>query len=124
MALIVFCQTWIVDSIQYKVLAITTLYILVALLPSGCLIFLPSIPELLSDRAPGEQQQAAREMLILHKWFWPAILIVTALLGLHSTSIFHRIFGPLHRFWIIFNKVAEGDLSTLIKIRKDRFPAT
>ena len=121
MALRVFRKTWIIDSNQYKVLAIIILYILLALLISGAMIFLPSITSLVSDQPPEQQQQAAFEMLLLHERFWPTILIVTIILGLHSVFIFHKIFGPLYRFRTIFNNVAEGDLSTLIKIRKKDF---
>lgn len=118
-----FRKAWIVDSTQYKILATIALYILIALILSGVLILLPGIT-LLSEKLTSEQQQALREMLLLHERFWPTILIVTAILALHSIFIFHGIFGPLHRFRTIFNNVAEGDLSTLIKIRKNDFLKT
>jgi methyl-accepting chemotaxis protein len=114
-------RKYIVDSSrQYKVLAAIVIYIFVAVLLTGILMFLPSILGL-SNTVGQEQYAAAKEVLVLHKRFWPSILIVVVLLGGYSVLLFHRLFGPLYRLDLALKQLAEGDLSSNFKLRKKDF---
>lgn len=114
-------RKYIVDSSrQYKVLAAIVIYIFVAVLLTGFLMFFPSILGL-SYTVGQEQYAAAKEVLLLHKRFWPSILVVVVLLGGYSILLFHRLFGPLYRLDIALKKLAEGDLSSHFKLRKKDF---
>lgn len=112
---------FLVDTVQYKLLAVTLIYILIAITLSTFLMFLPSVVQLSMGDASDAQIEAAREILLLHKRFWPAIIAVTALLTIHSLFLFHRIFGPLYRFREIFRQVEKGNLTTPVGIRKNDF---
>ncbi len=117
----IFRKQIFVDRLQYKFLAIIVIYILLAITLSAFLVFLPSILQMSSSEINEQQYQAARELLLLHKRFWPAILSVTLLISAHSIFIFHRVFGPLYSFRSVFKKVAEGNLSVITRIRKNDF---
>lgn len=112
-------RQYIVDKLQYKMLQIVIIYIMLGILLAGFLMFIPSILGL-SD-ASSEKYAAAKEMLFLHKRFWPAMIVVTVILGGHSIFIFHRIFGPLYRFKCTMRDISQGDLSYNIKLRKNDF---
>jgi len=112
-------KQYIVDNMQYKMLLIMFIYILLGILLSGFLVFFPSIMGLAD--VGKEQYAAAKEVLLLHKRFWPAILVVTVILGGHSIFLFHRIFGPLYRFKCTMKDISQGDLSYNVKIRKNDF---
>ncbi|WP_136809553.1 methyl-accepting chemotaxis protein [Desulfosediminicola flagellatus] len=121
MASKMFRKQLIVDNIQYKFMAIILIYVLVTIIISGLMMFLPSIIELSSGEATARQQRAAQEILLMHKRFWPALIVVLFFISAHSMLIFHRIFGPLYRFRGIFKMVKNGDLSVVAKIRKNDF---
>lgn len=121
MASKMFRKQLIVDNIQYKFMAIILIYVLVTIIISGVMMFLPSIMELSSGEATARQQRAAQEILLMHKRFWPALIVVLFFISAHSMIIFHRIFGPLYRFREIFKMVTNGDLSVVAKIRKNDF---
>jgi methyl-accepting chemotaxis protein len=117
----IFRKQIFVDKLQYKFLAIIVIYILLALTLSAVLMFLPSILQMNSSELTEQQASAAREILLLHKRFWPAILSVTVLITTHSIFVFHRIFGPLYSFRGVFKEIAEGNLSVIARIRKNDF---
>jgi methyl-accepting chemotaxis protein len=117
----IFRKQIFVDRLQYKFLIIIVIYILLAITLSAFLVFLPSILQLNSSELTEKQYQAAKELLLLHNRFWPAILSVTALIAAHSIFIFHRVFGPLYSFRSVFRKVTEGNLAVIAQIRKNDF---
>ena len=112
-------KQYIVDNLQYKMLQIVIIYIMLGILVAGFLMFVPSILGL--SGTGREKYEAAKEMLLLHQRFWPAMIVVTVILGGHSIFIFHRIFGPLYRFKCTMRDISQGDLSYNIKLRKNDF---
>ncbi len=110
---------YIVDSrVQYKFFAIVVVYIVFIVFLLGFLMFIPSILGLSEEAAFERQVIAAQEFLFLHKRFWPSVLCIAIILGIHSIFIFHHVFGPLYRFKHAFARISEGDLSFNIKLRK------
>ncbi len=109
----------IVDTLQYKFMIMVVIYVLLTVIVAGLVMFLPSILELNSEEITASQQRAAQEILLLHKRFWPALIIVLLIVSTHSLLVFHRLFGPLYRFRGIFKQVTGGDLSIEAKIRKN-----
>jgi methyl-accepting chemotaxis protein len=109
----------LIESLQYRLLAIHFIYFIVILLIFAGTLFLPIILELRSGTLSViEQGEVAGIFLSLHARVWPAMLVVFILLALHSVLISHRIAGPLYRFRNIFKTVAEGDLSVRANLRK------
>ena len=113
-------KQYIVDKLQYKLLLIVVGYMFIGILLSAVIMFLPSFIQL-SSTDSSIQYAAAKEILALHKRFWPTIIIVTAVVGTHSLFLFHRLFGPMYRFKKTLEDVAGGDISYNIKLRKRDF---
>lgn len=114
-------KKYVVNKEQYKVTAVIVLYNVLAIFLAGVLVFLPSFIGLSSSMHSSQQVAAAQEIIVLHKRFWPAIIIVAAILGTHSIFFFHRFFGPLYRFKATLKEVAKGDLSFNFGLRKKDF---
>jgi methyl-accepting chemotaxis protein len=109
----------LIDSFQYRLLAIHLVYFATILLIFAGTLFLPIILELRSGSLSViEQGEVAGLFLSLHARVWPAMLVVFALLTLHSVLVSHRIAGPLYRFRSVFKAVATGDLSIRANLRK------
>lgn len=112
-------KQYIIDKqMQLKVLVVIAIYMMVAVLLTGFFMFIPSFIALSGSEITPQQYSAAKEVLVLHKRFWPSVLIVVVLLGGHSIFLFHRLFGPLYRFKSVMREVAEGDLSFNFKLRE------
>jgi methyl-accepting chemotaxis protein len=109
----------LIESLQYRLLAIHLVYFATILLIFAGALFLPIILELRSGNLSVlEQGEVAAQFLALHARVWPAMLVVLVLLALHSIVVSHRIAGPLYRFRSIFKAIAEGDLSVRANLRK------
>ena len=107
--------------IQYKFFIIVISYLLFIVFLLGFLMFIPSILGLSGEAAFEKQVVAAQEFLTLHKRFWPSILAIILILGIHSIYIFHRVFGPMYRFKDAFERISKGDLSFNIQLRRSDY---
>lgn len=100
---------------------------MVTILVVATAVFFPSMIDLsgeisgMTDYQLDSKISAGSEFAILHHRFWPAVLLVVILLGLHSLVILHRVFGPLYRMRTFFEQVGTGDLSGRLSFRKDDF---
>lgn len=112
---------YIVDKQQYKVSAVIVFYNVFAVFLAALLVFLPSFIGFSSGEDSATRVAAANEILVLHKRFWPAIMVVAVVLGTHSIFFFHRLFGPLYRFKVVMKEVGQGDFSHNFNIRPKDF---
>ena len=113
-------KTYVIDKkLQYLLLVYNAIYFLIIVSALGLALFTPLIFEI-SDPSlsPRQQAEAADKLLYLHAYLWPALLLVLAILGFHSILVSNKIAGPLYRFRATFQKIAEGDLSRMARIRK------
>ena len=110
----------LISTLQYRLLLVNLAYFCVIVLALVGLLLLPPLLRLRTAPldASAENLAAANEFLVLHARLWPALLIVLALLALHSVIVSHRIAGPLYRFRRVFEAVAAGDLSVRARLRK------
>ena len=110
----------LISTLQYRLLLVNLAYFGVIVLALVGLLLLPPLLRLRTAPldASAENLAAANEFLVLHARLWPALLIVLALLALHSVIVSHRIAGPLYRFRRVFEAVAAGDLSVRARLRK------
>ncbi len=58
------------------------------------------------------------QILYLHTYFWPAVILAMILIFLHSIRASHRVAGPLYRFTLVLEALKEGEISSPIRIRK------
>jgi methyl-accepting chemotaxis protein len=109
----------LVNRFQYRLIFGNLLYLLAVVLAFMVVLFAPVVATLADGSVSLSQREvAAHQLLALHERVWFAIPVLIALCVLHSTLISHRIAGPLHRFKQIFAKLAEGDLSMDINVRR------
>jgi methyl-accepting chemotaxis protein len=102
-----------------RLLALVLSYNLLIIIFMAFSLFAPDVLELWDQSASfRDQAEAADRMLTLHARIWPVMLVLLVLIGLHSLRAFHRFLGPLHRFQAAFIRIASGDLSIRIKLRR------
>ncbi len=112
---------FIVDKkFQFKLMIVSTAYVLFFLVVTAIATFYPLIRDLerpgyLSD----EVLRSVTTFLYLHAHFWPAALFALVAICLHSISTSHKIAGPLYRFKKVFNSIAQGEIPGKIRLRKN-----
>jgi nitrogen fixation/metabolism regulation signal transduction histidine kinase len=113
-------RRYIVDkSLQYRFLATILIYGFIVVAFLSVYLFLPEIMTLQNESLSFEIRAAAADKLLtFHARIWPAAIAIIIFLGLHSIIFFHRLVGPLYRFFWAFDKVRNGDLSFRVKIRR------
>jgi len=103
---------------QTKYVLLTVLMLLTYTLIFVVIIFAPYILTLHFDYPFAEKADAARALLLLHGKVWPWIGGVIIFFGIISVFISHKIAGPLFRLKRSLDRVTQGDLSVVIKLRK------
>jgi methyl-accepting chemotaxis protein len=115
---------FLVDTFQYRLLAISIGHIVVFSLLVAASLFLPSIMVLLdASQSIAQKGQAADVFLRMDARFWPSALLMFVLIGAHSVLVSHRIAGPLVGFRRVLKAVGEGDLSVRARIRRHDYLA-
>ncbi|MFQ5989687.1 MAG: hypothetical protein ACE5K9_07215 [Candidatus Methylomirabilales bacterium] len=84
----------------------------------GFLIFFPMQRELTAVAPLDKQALIADQILELHYRVWPGIVLVGILVGLHTIFTSHRIAGPIYRIDQVIRKIAAGDYSQRIRLRR------
>lgn len=113
-------RTYIVDKkLQYRLLGYNAIYFFITLAALSLALFTPLIFEI-SDPSlsPRQQAEVAGQILYLHSYLWPALLLVLIILGFHSVLVSNKIAGPLYRFRAAFQRITEGDISGSVRIRE------
>jgi methyl-accepting chemotaxis protein len=109
---------FLIDRLQYKLLAINIFYLTTIVFLFLVAIFVPVIIALYSDSSFERSAAAATDFLSLHKRVWPAVPVALLLISVHSILVSHRIAGPLYRFRRVFRSIEKGDLSVRSGVRK------
>lgn len=111
-------RRFIVGPLQYRLVAFSILYAVVAPLAIAAVLFVPLMVQLGNESLPLDvQAEAAHEFLTLHARIWPALLLVLVLLASHSIFTSHRVAGPLYALRRVFDAVLRGDLTARARIR-------
>ncbi len=84
----------------------------------GFILFYPLFQELQSVVGIEERARVATTVIYLHTRFWPGVLIIAVLVGVHVILFSHRFFGPIYRFEQTLNGFLSGDFSQRIKLRR------
>lgn len=105
---------------QYRFLAYTLAYCMFIVAVFAVTMFIPDIIRMQDPTLPLEvRAAAAREILTLHTKVWPVIVAVVCFIAIHSSRMFHRFVGPLHRFTQVFKEIAQGRLFVKVTLRED-----
>jgi len=109
----------IVNGFQYRLIAGNFLYLFSVVFAFFVVLFGPVVAVLADESVTiGQREVAAHQLLALHERVWFAIPVLVALCVFHSALVSHRIAGPLVRFKQVFARLADGDLSVDVCVRR------
>jgi methyl-accepting chemotaxis protein len=110
---------FIVDKdLQLRIMAYSIIYMICFTLVILCIVLYPLISDMIFSTDIEVQNIAARNFLAIGKKIVPALIAVFILFTLYQLIITHRICGPLVNFTNTFARIAEGNLSQKVRIRK------
>jgi len=109
---------FIEKKFQTKYILLTILLLLTYTFMFVIIIFAPYMLTLYFDYPLAEKTDAARTLLLLHAKVWPWIGSIILFFGAVSIFISHKIAGPLFRLKKSLDRITEGDLDVVIKLRK------
>lgn len=114
-----YSRKYIVHRFQYRLLANTLVYIAAVVLVFVGVLFAPLMVALNSDTLSSPVvQSAAHQFITLHTRLWPAVIVLAALLVIHTIIFSHRIAGPLERIRGELKKIGDGNLTVHVRVRK------
>jgi methyl-accepting chemotaxis protein len=105
-------------DLQLRLIRNNLFYLLICVIVTVSILLYPLIHDMMFLPDIESQYHAAQTFLLLVKWLVPAILIVLVLFMGHTIITTHRICGPLVNFTHTFDKLAQGDLTRKVYIRK------
>jgi methyl-accepting chemotaxis protein len=112
-------RNYLIDKdLQLHLIRQSLIYVLVILYVIVSILFYPLIRDMMFSNDIDREYRAAQTFLILVQWLLPSILIMLVLFIGRLIVITHRICGPLLNFTRTFNKLAEGDLTRKVYLRK------
>lgn len=105
-------------DLQLHIIRNNLFYLLLCIIATVSILLYPLIHEMMYVQDLENQYRAAQALLLMVKWLVPAIVVVLILFIGHTLIITHRICGPLVNFTSAFDRVAQGDLTGKVYIRK------
>jgi len=111
-------QYLVSGKIQIKYALLTVLLLTIYTLMLLTAIFAPYVIAIFSDLPLQQKAEAAEVILLLHGRIWPGIGLIIVLCGIYSTFITHKLAGPIYAIKKAVNKIAKGDLTLRIRLRK------
>lgn len=103
---------------QLRVAATILVFIVGYSLLLGFLIFYPLQQEFAIAANPDTQFWIARQVLELHKRFWPSVLVVGILVAVQSVFVTHRIVGPAYHIQRIMEGFTAGKYDMRAHLRR------
>ncbi|HYL79356.1 MAG TPA: hypothetical protein VEU07_01005 [Candidatus Acidoferrum sp.] len=84
----------------------------------GILIFYPLQQEFAASNSQEQQFLIARQMLDLHRRFWPSVVVVGILVAVQSIFITHRLVGPAYNVQRVLEGLTAGRYETRVHLRR------
>lgn len=105
-------------EVQLKIVCINLVYMLIITIVTLTVLLSPILHDMLISDDLDVQYRAAQSFLMLMQRLAPAVVVMLVLNSLHQLFLTHRICGPLVNFAHTFKKIAEGDLTRKVFLRK------
>jgi HAMP domain-containing protein len=103
---------------QLRVAATILVIIFAYSLLLGFLVFYPLHLQFSSVTSREEQFWFAREIIDLHKRFWPSVLVVGVLVAIQSIFVTHRVVGPAYHLRRIIEGFTAGRFDMRAHLRR------
>jgi len=112
-------KNYIIDwDLQFRIISHSLIYMFFVMLVTVCVILFPLIYDMVFSNNLDVQYNSAQTFLVLAKRLIPAIILVLVLFVIHQILVTHKICGPLVNFSHTFKKLAEGDLTRKVYLRR------
>lgn len=105
-------------DVQLKIILTNLVYMLIIAIITLTVLLSPLLQNMFFSDNLDVQYQAAQTFLALMKRLIPAVILMFFLVFVHQTLITHRICGPWVNFTHTFKRIAEGDLTRKVVLRK------
>ena len=106
-------------KLQYQLLLGAMWHLVLVVVSIAAILFLPLALQIYANDPQSDTAlRAANHLLYLHGRFWPAILLVSLLIGLDTIRTSHRIAGPILRFRRALDDVCAGRVPRTISLRR------
>lgn len=103
---------------QIQVAATILVFIIGYSILLGILIFYPLEQEFAAANSQDQQFLIARQMLDLHRRFWPSVLVVGIIVAVQSIFITHRVVGPAYHVQRILEALSAGRYEMRVHLRR------
>lgn len=115
-----FKRKYIVDpKLQITILLSSLGYVVFFIIILAFVLFMPLLMQVNQlNHSTWRNSEAARHILYLHRWLWPACLLGLTIIAIHSIGVSHRIAGPLYRFRRVFAAMRDGTIPKPTSLRK------
>ena len=84
----------------------------------GILIFYPLQQEFAASRSQEQQFWIARQVLDLHKRFWPGVMVVATLVAIQSIFLTRRVVGPAFHVQRVLEGLTAGRYEMRVRLRR------
>jgi methyl-accepting chemotaxis protein len=111
-------------EMQFQLICNHLTYLIIIVLVTVGIVLSPLIHDMMFVDDLDVQYSSAQTFLTLMKWLLPALIVLFVLFTVHIIYITHRICGPLINFTHTFDRLAEGDLTHKVYIRKGDYLKT
>jgi methyl-accepting chemotaxis protein len=108
-------------DLQFRIVAYGLIYMLVAILLTAVGTLAPLIYNMVFGIGLKVQYEAAQAFLAVTKVLMPALLCLLILYAVHLLYVTHRIVGPLMNFTQTFLRLAAGDFTRKVRLRRHDF---
>ena len=105
-------------DIQLRIIVNTLLYLAFSIIVMLSVMFYPLALDMTLSNDLEVQYNAAYAFLFLVQRLIPAVVVLFILFGTHMVFVTHRICGPLENFAQTLEKIAKGDLTRRVSLRK------
>lgn len=111
-------RRFFIHSIQRKYFFLSLVPLIICSFLIIFFIFIPLDLLFFSTGSPEGREIIVRQLRAVGIRVWPAIFLAMLVSGLLSFFVTHRFAGPLYRFQQVAERIATGDLSIRVKLRK------
>jgi len=105
-------------EVQLKIMMTNMLYMLLIFLLTLTVLFSPMFFDIFLSDDTDIQFKAAQTLLTLMQRLLPSVVLMFVIIFIHQMVITHRVCGPLVNLTHTFGRIAEGDLTRKVIIRK------
>jgi general secretion pathway protein G len=107
----------VVGGFQLRYVLTSLLGLFVHVVLASAVIVGPLVYLVNRDAPSGTPGWAATSLLALHEHFWPGLGLLFLLEAARVVFMSHRIAGPIYRFRVVLERLAQGDLTQRVRIR-------